>query len=64
MTTRSHTGSLKPTQFPGFKLYHTKYPFLCYHSSLADTEPSCYSKAASDPRWQAAMATEYEALIP
>jgi len=32
MTTRSRTNSLKPTQFPDFKLYRTRYPFLSYHS--------------------------------
>jgi hypothetical protein len=50
MTTRSRTGSLKPSQFPGFKLYRSKYPLLGYHSSLLEAEPSCYRKAASDPR--------------
>jgi transposase InsO family protein len=63
MTTRSQTGSLKPTSFPGFKLYHTRHPFLSLHTSLPETEPTCYSKAASDPRWQAAMAAEFEALL-
>jgi hypothetical protein len=63
MTTRSHTGSLKPTQFPDFKLYHTKYPFFNYMTIFPESEPSCYSKAASDPRWQAAMSAEFEALI-
>lgn len=62
MVTRSHTGSLKPTQFPNFKLYHSRYPFLNYSSVLIDTEPSCYSKAISDSRWQAAMTDEFEAL--
>jgi hypothetical protein len=62
MTTRSHTGSLKPTPFPGFKLYHSRYPFLNYSSVLYESEPSCYSKAASNPRWQAAMIAEFDAL--
>jgi hypothetical protein len=34
MTTRSQSGTLKPTQFPGFKLYHSRYPFLGYLSSF------------------------------
>jgi transposase InsO family protein len=63
MTTRSHSGTLKPTQFPGFHLYHNRYPLLDYHSSFPEIEPSCYSKAAADPRWQAAMSAEFTALI-
>jgi hypothetical protein len=63
MTTHSHTGSLKPKQFPGFKTFHTKYPLLSFHFVLHDIEPTCYSKAAPDPRWRAAMSTEFDALI-
>jgi hypothetical protein len=62
ITTRSHTCSLKPTQFPGFKLYHSRYPFFNYSFVLTESEPSCYSKVASDPRWQAAMSAEFDAL--
>jgi len=63
MTTRSHTGSLKPKQFPGFKLFRSKYPFLSFHSVLPESEPTSYSKAALDPRWKAAMSAEFEALL-
>jgi hypothetical protein len=63
MITRSQSGTRKPTQFPGFHLYHSRYPFLGYHSSFPESEPSCYSKAASDSRWQAAMTAEFDALI-
>jgi hypothetical protein len=62
MTTRSHTGHLRLTHFPGFKLYHSRYPFLSYVYALPEFEPSCYSKAAADLRWQAAMAAEFAAL--
>jgi hypothetical protein len=55
MTTRSHTGSLRPKQFPGFKLFHTKYPLLSFHSTLPDIEPTCYSKVATNPQWRTAM---------
>jgi len=63
ITTHSHTGSLKPKQFLDFKLFHTKYPLLAFQSALPDLEPTCYSKAATDPKWQAAMRAEFEALV-
>jgi hypothetical protein len=63
MTTRSHTGSLKPKQFPGFKLFHSKYPLLSFHSVLPESKPTSYSKAALDPQWKAAMSAEFEALL-
>jgi hypothetical protein len=63
MITRSRTGNQKPKTFPDFKMFHSRYPILNFHTMLPETEPSCYSKAASDPRWQAAMSLEFEALI-
>jgi hypothetical protein len=63
MITRSITGNQKPKTFPDFKMFHSRYPILNFHTMLPETEPSCYSKAASDPRWQAAMSLEFEALI-
>jgi hypothetical protein len=54
MVTRSRTGTLRPKPFPNYKLFHTL---------ISETEPSSYSKAALDPKWQAAMQLEYDALI-
>ena len=63
MTTRSRTGSLRPKQFPSYHLFHsTKYPLQLFHTTLQEIEPSCYSKAAKDPRWQQAMVEEFQAL--
>jgi len=64
MTTRAKTGSLKPKTFPEFHLYRTiRHPFTSYHTILQETKPSCFKKAAGDPRWQQAMTVEFEALI-
>jgi hypothetical protein len=64
MTTRSQTGSLKPKSFSDFKLYtSTRYPLKSFHSVLQEIEPSSYSKAATDPRWRAAMGQEFDALL-
>jgi hypothetical protein len=63
MTTRSRMGSLKPKQFPDYKLFHTKYHLLNFHSALPDLEPTCYSKAALDSRWRDAMKAEIDALV-
>jgi hypothetical protein len=64
MTTRAKTGSLKPKTFPEFHLYRTiRHPLTSYHVILQETEPSCFKKAAGDPRWQQAMTAEFEALI-
>ena len=30
---------------------------------LQETEPSCYSKAATDPRWRATMGHEFDAIL-
>jgi hypothetical protein len=49
MTSQSHTGSLNPKQFHGFKLFHSKYPILSFHSVLLESEPNSYNKAALDP---------------
>jgi hypothetical protein len=63
MTTRSQTSSLKPKKFPGFKLFHSKHPLFSFHSVLPELEPTCYSKAANDPRWKTAMSAEFAALV-
>jgi hypothetical protein len=63
MVTRSRTGNLKPKQFSDFKLFYSRYPLLSFHTVLPESEPSCYNRAAPDPRWQAAMSLEFEALI-
>ena len=64
MSTRSRTGSLHPKQFPEFHLYYTsKHPPSIPPSSLNVQEPSSYTKAAIDPRWQDAMTQEFLALI-
>lgn len=50
MTTRSWTRSLKPKTFSDFHLYHTiKHPLKSYHTTLQESEPSCFSKASLDP---------------
>ena len=47
MTTRSQTGSLKPKQYHGFKLYHyTKHPLQSFHTILSEKEPNNFTKAA------------------
>jgi hypothetical protein len=64
MTTRTRTGSLKPKTFPDFQLYHTiRHPFKSFHTILQESEPSSFRKAIGDPRWQQAMAAEFQALI-
>jgi hypothetical protein len=53
MTTRSRIGSLKPKSFLEFHLYHTtQHPFKSHHTILQESEPTCFKKAAGDPRWQ------------
>jgi hypothetical protein len=54
MTTRSRTGTLRPKSLPDFQLYQ---------ATFSEVEPVSYCKAALDPRWQAAMQLEYDALI-
>jgi len=63
MVTRSQTGHLQPKQFPGFQSFHTKYPLVTYLSITPEIEPSNYRTASPDPRWQAAMKAEFEALL-
>ena len=64
MLTRSKTGSLQPKTFPDYKLFQTtKYPFQGLHTTVQEFEPSCYSKAAADSRWRAAMKLEFDALM-
>jgi hypothetical protein len=61
MTTISHTGSLK---LPDYHLYYTSHHPLKSHLPISSIiEPTCYSKAAIDPRWKTATNQEYEALI-
>jgi hypothetical protein len=54
MTTRSRTSSLHPKSYPNFQLYQ---------ATLPECEPVTYRQVASDPRWQAAMQLEFDALI-
>jgi hypothetical protein len=64
MVTRSQTGSIKPKHFPNFQAHHTpKYPLQMLHITLSPSAPSCYRKAASDPKWVQAMTEEFEALL-
>jgi len=63
MVTRSQTGHLQPKQFPGFQSFHTKYPMVTYLSITPEIEPSNYRTASPNPRWQAAMKAEFEALL-
>jgi hypothetical protein len=63
MIIRSKTGNQKPKTFPDFKMFHSRYPLLNFHTMFLETEPSRYSKVASDPRWQASMSLEFGALI-
>jgi hypothetical protein len=62
--TRSQTGSLKPKTFPDYHLfYSTKHPFKALHSMTLPPKPSCYSMAASNPHWRAAMGSEFDAFM-
>jgi hypothetical protein len=63
MVTRSQTGHLQPKQFSGFQSFHTKYPLVTYLFIIPKIEPSNYRTASPDPRWQATMKTEFEALL-
>jgi hypothetical protein len=64
MITRSQTGTLKPKQYPSFKLFNTiKYPISALQTSILAQEPSTYKQAASHPDWTQAMILEYNALI-
>jgi hypothetical protein len=41
-----------------------KHPLVAaLHSVLTKVEPTCFTKAATDPRWKAAMTAELKALI-
>jgi hypothetical protein len=63
MLTRSQTGSTKPKTYPDYKMFYTSKHFpASLPAASTETEPSCYSKAASDARWRAAMSQEFEAL--
>lgn len=64
MTTRSRTGSLKPTSFPGYQTYtSTRHPFQAFHTILPKKEPSSFSKSIIDSCWKVAMTQEFEALL-
>lgn len=54
MQTRSQLGIRKP---------NPKYALLTSCSAETETEPTSFTSAAKDPRWQLAMADEYKALI-
>jgi hypothetical protein len=54
MVIRSRTGSLRPKTFPDYQV------FL---SLQHGTETTSYSKAVTNPRWQATKQLEYDALI-
>jgi len=64
MVTRSTTGSLKPKEFPGFKtFYSTRHPLYVLSSIVIEYEPTCFTKAVSNPHWKAAMGHEFDALL-
>jgi hypothetical protein len=64
MTTRSCTGSLKPTSFLGYQTYtSTRHPFQAFHTILHEKEPSSFSKAITNSRWKVAMTQEFKALL-
>ena len=59
-------GPVKGTKYPlaNFVSYHRYTPALHYFAAQISsaTEPRSYSEAASNPKWQAAMASELKAL--
>jgi hypothetical protein len=62
--TRSQTDSLKPKSFPDFKLYTaTKHPLQSLLATTLPREPTSYKQAASNPKWHAAMESEFQALL-
>jgi len=64
MVTRSQTGSLKPKESPGFKtFYSTRHPLQVLSSIVIESEPTCFTKAVSNPHWKAAMGREFDALL-
>lgn len=64
IVTRSQTGTLKPKEFPGFKLFHTpRYPLSSLQAIRLPTEPTTYRQASVEPEWIEAMTSEYNALI-
>lgn len=64
MITRSQTNSLKPKQFPDYKLFFsTKHPLTALSSVVLPSEPRTYKQAVGNPNWEFAMQVEFEALI-
>jgi len=64
MLTRTRTGSTKPKTFADYKMFYTtNHPPATLPTTSSEIEPSCYTKAASDARWRAAMSDEFQALI-
>jgi transposase InsO family protein len=64
MLTRSRIGSHRPKQFPDFHLYYTsKHPPSPLSTPFHLKEPTSFTKAATDSRWQLAMQQEFSALI-
>ena len=63
MITSSRIRNEKSKTFFDFKMFHSRYPLLSYHTMLSEIGPSCYSKSTNDPRWPASMCLEFEALL-
>jgi len=64
MVTRSQIGSLKPKEFPGFKtFYSTRHPLRVLSSIVIESEPTCFTKAISNPYWKATIGREFDALL-
>jgi len=64
MVTRSQTGHLKPRSFPGFHIYYfTRHPLQALHAGMVISKPCTYAQAASLSEWNAAMDTEFQALL-
>jgi hypothetical protein len=64
VVTRSQTRCLKPKEFLGFKtFYSTRHPLQAFSSIVIESEPTCFTKAVSNPHWKAAMGREFDALL-
>lgn len=63
MVTRSQTDSLKPKQFPDYKVYSTKYPLQALPTVTLPLEPTTYSQAAKNKNWYDAMQAKFNALL-
>lgn len=59
MRTRAVDRIFKPKK----RLMAMRYPLsLALQTTLAPTEPTCYSQAVNSPNWRTAMALEFEAF--